>query len=291
MKGIVLAGGTGSRLHPMTVVVNKQLLPVYDKPMVHYPLSVLMLAGIRDILIITTPDDQPHFQSLLGDGAKLGLSLQYAVQPSPDGLAQAFIIGRDFLAGEPCAMVLGDNIFFGHGLPDILRNAANKPSGASIFAYWVRDPSRYGVVNMAPDGAPVDIEEKPEQPKSSWAVTGLYFFDGDASDIADTVKPSARGELEIVDIINEYLRRDDLAVEKLGRGFAWLDTGTPQTLLQAASFVETIEQRQGLKISCLEEIAYRMGFIDLEELEKTAHDLGNNAYADYLRNIVAVARA
>jgi len=286
MKGIILAGGTGSRLHPMTAVVNKQLLPVYDKPMIHYPLSVLMLAGIRDILIITTPDDQPLFQKLLGDGSRIGLNLRYAAQPRPEGLAQAYIIGREFLAGEPCAMILGDNIFFGHGLVDMLNSAAARNTGATVFANWVAEPERYGVIKMDADGTPLEVIEKPKEPVSNWAVTGLYFFDGRASDIAAEVKPSARGELEIVDIINTYLAEGALSVERLGRGFAWLDTGTPQTLLQAASFVQTLEERQGLKISCVEEIAYRKGFIGIDDLKKLAADLKGNAYAQYLEKVI-----
>jgi len=286
MKGIILAGGTGSRLHPMTAVVNKQLLPVYDKPMIHYPLSVLMLAGIRDILIITTPDDQPLFQKLLGDGSRIGLNLRYAAQPRPEGLAQAYISGREFLAGEPCAMILGDNIFFGHGLVDMLNSAAARNTGATVFANWVAEPERYGVIKMDADGTPLEVIEKPKEPVSNWAVTGLYFFDGRASDIAAEVKPSARGELEIVDIINTYLAEGALSVERLGRGFAWLDTGTPQTLLQAASFVQTLEERQGLKISCVEEIAYRKGFIGIDDLKKLAADLKGNAYAQYLEKVI-----
>ena len=286
MKGIILAGGTGSRLHPMTAVVNKQLLPVYDKPMIHYPLSVLMLAGIRDILIITTPDDQPLFQKLLGDGKRIGLNLSYAAQPRPEGLAQAYLIGREFLAGEPCAMILGDNIFFGHGLVDMLNSAAARKTGATVFANWVAEPERYGVIKMDKDGKPLEVIEKPKEAVSNWAVTGLYFFDGRASDIAAEVKPSVRGELEIVDIINTYLAEGALSVERLGRGFAWLDTGTPQTLLQAASFAQTLEERQGLKISCVEEIAYRKGFIGIDDLKKLAADLKGNAYAQYLEKVI-----
>ncbi len=286
MKGIILAGGTGSRLHPMTAVVNKQLLPVYDKPMIHYPLSVLMLAGIQDILIITTPDDQPLFQKLLGDGRRIGVNLSYAAQPRPEGLAQAYLIGREFLAGEPCAMILGDNIFFGHGLVEMLNSAAARTTGATVFANWVAEPERYGVIRIDADGKPLEVIEKPKEPVSNWAVTGLYFFDGRASDIAAEVKPSARGELEIVDIINTYLAEGALSVERLGRGFAWLDTGTPQTLLQAASFVQTLEERQGLKISCVEEIAYRKGFIGLDEFKQLAKDLKGNAYAQYLEKVI-----
>ena len=286
MKGIVLAGGTGSRLHPMTLAVNKQLLPIYDKPMVHYPISILMLAGIRDILIISTPEDQPLFQKLLGDGKKLGVTFSYAQQPKPEGLAQAFIIGRDFLAGEPCAMVLGDNIFFGHGLVEMLDGAMQRGDGATIFAHWVAQPERYGVIKFDAHGTPAEIIEKPKDPISNWAVTGLYFFDGDVAKIADGVKPSARGELEIVDVINNYLRRGKLSVEKLGRGFAWLDTGTPETLLQAASFVQTIEERQGQKISCLEEIAFRKGFIGLDDLQALAAENNNNAYGQYLQQVI-----
>lgn len=286
MKGIILAGGSGSRLHPMTSVVNKQLLPVYDKPMIHYPLSILMLAGIREILVISTPEGCPQFEALLGDGSDIGLSISYAVQPAPEGLAQAFLIGREFIAGEPCALVLGDNIFFGHGMTEMLVRAATLTTGATVFAYQVSQPERYGVITMGADGTPLRITEKPKVPDSNWAVTGLYFFDKDVSDIAAKVKPSARGELEIVDVINDYLDRGALTVEKLGRGVAWLDTGTPQTLLQAASFVETVEERQGFKISCLEEIALRKGFIDTAQMARLADRYKNNAYGAYLRRVL-----
>lgn len=291
MKGIILAGGTGSRLHPMTAVVNKQLLPIYDKPMVHYALSALMLAGIRDVLVITTPTAQPLFKALLGDGSRLGMTLSYAEQPQPNGLAEAFIIGRDFIAGEPCAMVLGDNIFYGHGLIPLLRRAAERTEGATVFAYYVADPERYGVIKLDRDGKPLEVIEKPKNPVSNWAVTGLYFFDGLVSNIAAQTKPSARGELEIVDVINDYLARGALHVEQMRRGYAWLDTGTPDSLLQAAQFVQTIEERQGLKVSCLEEIALRMGFIDLDQFRRLARDLGGNAYGRYLDKIVAEVEA
>lgn len=285
MKGIVLAGGSGSRLYPVTHAVNKQLLPIYDKPMVYYPLSALMLAGIREILIISTPQALPAFEALLGDGGDLGMNFSYAEQSAPRGLADAFIIGRDFIGGEACALVLGDNIFFGHGFPDRLREAAERPSGATIFSYWVSDPERYGVVELNEDGKALSLEEKPTTPKSNWAVTGLYFYDNDVVDIAAAVKPSARGELEITDINRAYMERDQLFVQKLGRGLAWLDTGTHETLLQAAQFVETVEQRQGLKIGCLEEIALRMGFIDLAGFKRLAERHAKSLYGTYLARI------
>jgi len=286
MKGIILAGGSGTRLYPITRVVSKQLLPVYDKPMVYYPLSVLMLAGIREILVISTPQDLPLFRGLLGDGSQWGLSFTYAEQPRPEGIAQAFVIGRNFVGTGRVCLILGDNIFYGHGLPEKLRNAVSQEEKATIFGYWVKNPQRYGVVTFDYAGRPVDIVEKPKEPQSNWAVTGLYFYDNRVLDIAAELTPSARGELEITDVNSAYLRMKALRVEKLGRGIAWLDTGTHETLMQAANFIETIEERQGLKIACVEEIAYRMGYISSDQLEKLARPLIKNGYGQYLMDIL-----
>jgi glucose-1-phosphate thymidylyltransferase len=286
MKGIVLAGGAGSRLHPVTRAVSKQLLAVYDKPMVYYPLSALMLAGIRDILLITTPEDRPAFERLLEDGSRLGVRIAYAEQPRPEGLAQAFLIGRTFVGNERVALALGDNIFYGQGFASLLQRAAGRESGATVFAYRVRDPERYGVVSFDASGRAVTIEEKPKAPHSDYAVTGLYFYDNRVIDIAASLKPSPRGELEITDVNLAYLRSGDLHVEVLTRGFAWLDTGTHDSLLQASNFIQTLQDRQGLRVACLEEIAYKMGFLDRAAVSRLADGMGRNSYADYLRRVL-----
>lgn len=286
MKGIVLAGGSGTRLHPLTLALSKQLLPVYDKPMIYYPLSTLMLAGIRDVLLISTPRDLPRFEELLGDGAQWGLSLRYAEQPRPEGIAQAFHIGRDFVEGHPSCLILGDNIFYGRGLQGMLLSAAERETGASVFAYYVRDPERYGVVDFDDDGRAVSLEEKPDRPPSNYAVTGLYFYDERVVDVAAGLEPSDRGELEITDVNRWYLDRGDLHVERMGRGMAWLDTGTHTSLLQASNFVQTIADRQGLKVSCPEEIAWRKGWISSEDVRRIGASMDNNTYGQYLLDLV-----
>ena len=287
MKGIVLAGGSGSRLFPITHGVSKQLLPIYDKPMIYYPLSTLMLAGLREILVISTPEDRPAFERVLGDGSRLGIELQYEIQPSPDGIAQAFLIGEEFIAGDPVALALGDNIFYGHGFPESLTRATSRTSGATVFGYYVSDPESYGVVNFDRDGRAIAIEEKPAKPKTNYAVTGLYFYDEQVVEIARKLDPSPRGELEITDLNVEYLKRGELHVELIGRGVAWLDTGTHESLLQAANFIQAIQDRQGLKIACVEEIAYRQGYIGSEQLAALGAEMSKNSYGSYLLQLAS----
>ena len=286
IKGIILAGGSGTRLYPLTLAMSKQLVPIYNKPMIYYPLSTLMLAGIRTILVITTPEDQGAFQRLLGDGGHVGLRIEYDVQPRPEGLAQAFVIGRRFIGDHRVALALGDNVFYGHGFPEYLKRAAERAAGATVFAYWVRDPERYGVVEFDATGRAVGLEEKPAKPRSSYAVTGLYFYDNQVVEIAAGLRPSARGELEITDVNAAYLRRSQLQVEKLGRGIAWLDTGTHEALLQASTFIQTIEERQGLMVACVEEIAYRMGYITADDVLRIARPMRANSYGQYLLRLV-----
>jgi glucose-1-phosphate thymidylyltransferase len=286
MKGIILAGGSGTRLYPITHVVSKQLLPIYDKPMIYYPLSVLMLAGIREVLIISTPHDLPNFQSLLGDGSQWGLSFTYVAQPRPEGIAQAFVLGKPFIGRDPVCLILGDNVFYGHGLPESLNAAMARPSGATVFGYWVKEPQRYGVVAFDQSGKAVDIQEKPDVPPSNWAVTGLYFYDGQVTDIAAGLEPSGRGELEITDLNRVYLDQGHLYVEKMGRGIAWLDTGTHESMMKASAFIEVIEARQGLKVACIEEIAFYKGYIDAEQVLRLAHPLRNNGYGRYLIDMI-----
>jgi len=286
MKGIILAGGSGTRLYPITRSVSKQLMPIYDKPMIYYPIAVLMLAGIKNILVITTPEDEEQFKRLLDNGSQWGISLQYAIQPEPKGLAQAFIIGEAFIHSDPVCLILGDNIFFGHGLPEQIQNASKRWKGATIFGYYVRTPQRYGVISFDEKGKVLDIEEKPPHPKSNYAVTGLYFYDNDVVQIAQQIKPSQRGELEITDVNKAYLARGDLHVELIGRGAAWLDTGTHESLLDAANFIKVVEDRQGLKIACLEEIAYRLGYINMEQVRKIAEPLAQNNYGQYLLHLI-----
>ncbi len=286
MKGIILAGGSGSRLHPLTLGVSKQLMPIYNKPLVYYPLSVLMLAGIREILVITTPEDRAAFERALGDGARIGIDLRYAVQPEPGGLAQAFLIGREFVGRDRVALALGDNIFFGHGLPELLGRASGRETGATVFAYQVKDPERYGVVELDRDGRALSLVEKPAQPRSHWAVTGLYFYDNRVLEIAAGLRPSARGELEITDVNRAYLERNELHVELLGRGFAWLDTGTHGSLLQASNYVQTLEERQGLMVACIEEVAWKMGFIDDDRLRAIGESMRQNSYGRYLLELL-----